>query len=230
MLPLTDPNLESVAFKNAQLAQRGEIKKALDVFSWVVVLKKLAKDEKEADKVVTRWNSTYATKEGKLTGNKRMAILQLLTAPKEGVSVLLDCVARLGPDNSPVTEEAMCNKKIYANHVWRQFQLPNWTELLRVTEESFTIMCKYIVSQHEAKPAQIRSKLTKAQVEDASQLAALTSALGKTLKIDHALTDQMIKSILTQPICLAEQNLCVELQGHMHEKMATFTVMSVHTF
>ena len=139
-------------------------------------MKKLAKDEKEADKVIGRWNS-MATKEGKLTGNKRMAILNLLAAPKEGVASLMDCIARLGPDKSPVTEESMCNKKIYTNHIWRQFPNPTWSELMRVTEESFNIMCKYIVSQHESKPAMIRSELTKAQVEDASEQAALTSAL-----------------------------------------------------
>eukprot|EP00974_Lingulodinium_polyedra_P104451 10110843-Lingulodinium_polyedra.AAC.1 len=66
---------------------------------------------------------------------------------------------------------------MYPGHVWRQFQLPNWTHLLRVTEKSFCIMCHHIAAQHEAKPAVIRSKLSRNQVEEVCRLAALTSAL-----------------------------------------------------
>ena len=215
--PLTDPALETIAFKTAQLAQRGSIRKAVDVFSWVVILKKLAKDEKEADKVIGRWNAGFATKEGKLTGNKRSAILNLLTAPKEGVELLFECVARLGPDNAPVTEESLSNKKIYPGHVWRQFQLPNWTQLMRVTEESFNIMCKYIVSQHDEKPAAIRSKLSKAQVEDTSQLAAVTSALATKLEVEHAMPPNVIDALLMSPVSEANSERCLELQAHIHE-------------
>ena len=33
MAPLKDPNLETIAFRNAQFGQRGAIRKALDIFS-----------------------------------------------------------------------------------------------------------------------------------------------------------------------------------------------------
>ena len=75
-----------------------------------------------------------------------MAVLSLLTAPSHGLDAILQCIALLGADGAPVTEEAMAN-----SHVWRQFQLPNWTQLLRVTEESFCIMCKRIVAEHEVR-------------------------------------------------------------------------------
>ena len=44
--PLTDPTLETIAFKNAQLAQRGAIRKAVDVFSWEVILNKIGQRRK----------------------------------------------------------------------------------------------------------------------------------------------------------------------------------------
>ena len=62
-----------------------------------------------------------------------------------------------------------------------------------------------------------------------SRYAVRNPALGATHVREHALTDQMINSILIQLVCDAENNLCMELQGHMHEKMATFNVMSVRT-
>ena len=94
---------------------------------------------------------------------------------------MLACLACVGVDSAPVTEESMSSKKVYPAHVWRQFQLPNWTHLLRVTPESFTIVCKYIVAQHMEKPSSIRSKLSKQQVEEASQLAAMTSTIASIL-------------------------------------------------
>ena len=71
--------------------------------------------------------------------------------------------------------------------------------------------------------------MTRAQVEEASQLAALTSALASTLKIEHGLSDAVINKSLVHPVENGDQNMCLELQGHLHEKLATFNVMCVHT-
>lgn len=110
--PLVNPNLEMIAFRNAQFGQRGAIRKALDIFSWVEVLKQInASSIDDAAKAITKWNQTYATKYGKLTGNKRMAVLALLNAPSEDVDAILQCLARVGADNAPVTEEAIGNNK-----------------------------------------------------------------------------------------------------------------------
>ena len=43
------------------------------------------------------------------------------------------------------------------------------------------------------------------------------------------MTKDMIDSLFIKHIEAAEQNLCLELQGHMHEKMADFNVMKVAT-
>ena len=134
-----------------------------------------------------KWNQHYATKDGNIVGNKRSTVVALPTAPKEGVDAMLQCIARVVADYAPMTEEAMSNKKLYPGQVWRQFQLQNWTQLLRVTDQSFNIMCHHITAQHEAKPKSIRSKLTKCQVEEISQLAAMTSGLAAALEVDHAM-------------------------------------------
>ena len=71
----------------------------------------------------------------------------------------------------------MCSKKVFPGSVWCQFQL----QILRVTPDSFVIMCKCVISRDMGEPPWVRVGLSGARrrVGDASQLAAMTSALSK---------------------------------------------------
>ena len=91
-VPVLNPTYETVVLKNAQLAQRGAIRKPMDVFAWVGVIRKL--DGLDSKDLMAKWNAEYATKDFKLTGNKRMAIMNLLDAPSHG------CVCDSEPDRS----------------------------------------------------------------------------------------------------------------------------------
>ena len=90
-------------------------------------------------------------------------------------------------------------------------------------------MCKYITAAHLAKPLSCRSKLTKPQVEEASQLAAMTAGLAGILKTEHGLSDEVVNKALIEPVETGDQNMCLELQGHLHAKQAKFNVMSIHS-
>ena len=154
--PLIDPSLEQIALKNAQLGQRGSIRRPLDVFSWVKVIFNIAgtggDTENTGKSLIGRWNDQFASKDGKLTGNKRVAVLNLLSAPRTGLDTILNQVARLGAEGACATDDAMSNKKLFPGNTWRQFQLPNWNKLLVVTDTSFDLMCQMLVLQHESKP------------------------------------------------------------------------------
>ena len=144
--PLVQPSHETVALKNAQLAQRGAIRKPLGVFSWVALIRKLGTNI-NAKELLAKWNEQYATRDFKLVGNKRMAIFNLLDAPTEGVGAILDQIARLGIEHAAANEEAMADKKLFPGHTWKQFQLTNWTKMLKVTPESFNLMCKMMAAR-----------------------------------------------------------------------------------
>ena len=108
--PVLNPSLESVAFSNAQMSQRGAIRKPLDVFSWVQVIRKVGQGD-DARTMLSKWNNSYATKDFKLVGNKRMAILNMLDAPKAGSYAILDHIAWHGIDPKAVSEGAIAETR-----------------------------------------------------------------------------------------------------------------------
>ena len=158
-VPVLNPTMETIVLKNAQLAQRGAIRKPMDVFTWVGVIKKLGTGEGlDAKHLMAKWNSEYATKDFKLTGGKRMAIMNLLSAPSHGVNVILKQVGRLGGENVAISEEAMSDKRLFPGHAWKQFQLPVWAKLLKATPESFNLMCDMMGAQFDSGPAVFAKK------------------------------------------------------------------------
>ena len=59
---------------NAQLGQRGAIRKPLDVFSWVQVIRNLeCTTDTDVKAFLNKWNNEYAAQDFKITGAKRLA-------------------------------------------------------------------------------------------------------------------------------------------------------------
>eukprot|EP00973_Karenia_brevis_P086017 11930237-Karenia_brevis.AAC.1 len=67
-------------------------------------------------------------------------------------------------DQSPWTDEAFANKKVMPGHVWRT---GGWS--LTVTKESFTLMVQWQAATHIARLPQLRRKIDKTSLEEASQ-------------------------------------------------------------
>ena len=93
--PLVNPDLETIALRNAQLGQRGAIRKALDNFSWVVVFKKLMDVAGgPSDKIIKTWSDEYGAP--RHVTQARVAIMNLIT----GVDAMLACLARVGTEET----------------------------------------------------------------------------------------------------------------------------------
>ena len=224
-VPVLNPTYETVVLKNAQLAQRGAIKKPMDVFAWVGVIKKL--DGLDSKDLMAKWNAEYATKDFKLTGSKRTAIMNLLNAPSHGASVILNQVGRLGSDNASISEDGLADKRLFPGHTWKQFQLPVWTGLLKVTTASFNLMCDMLVNQFDSRPVGIRQRMSKSVLEEFSQLAAMTTSIVSILETEYAIPSEVIQKNLVDKVCSDDAGCIAELQSHLHEKQANFSVLDV---
>ncbi len=111
--PLVDPTMEQIAFRSAQLGSRGSIRKPLDIFLWVIAFKKInASSEQDGKRAISEWNEKFATRDATLAGQKRAAVLSLLTAPDECVPMMLDQIARFGVDGAVCTDESFASKKL----------------------------------------------------------------------------------------------------------------------
>ena len=195
----------------------------MDVFPWVPTIRKIGTGD--AKTRLATWSDKYTTKGFRLGGNKRMALMTLLDAPRDGVQLILDQISRLGIEGAVANEECMSAKHIYPCHVWRQSQLPVWARMLRVSDESFTFMCRLMVERYERKLPSLRQKVTKSQIEELSQVAALAVSLADVVVKEHAISPAKAQAFLNQVV--ADDSVLMELQTHMHEKQATFTALDV---
>ena len=97
--------------------------------------------------------------------------------------------------------------------------------MLRVTDESFTFMCRLMVERYERKLPSLRQKVTKSQIEELSQVAALAVSLADVVVKEHAISPTKAQEFLNQVV--ADDSVLMELQTHMHEKQANFTALDV---
>eukprot|EP00973_Karenia_brevis_P073220 10171849-Karenia_brevis.AAC.1 len=82
-------SLTSVALRNAQLSHRGSIRKSHCAITWIGKLLLLqANGVSDPSSVIKQYNA-MASSGGQLTGNKRVAILALLHAPKAALEILM---------------------------------------------------------------------------------------------------------------------------------------------
>ena len=104
----------AVAFKKAQLAYRGSIRKAHDVLAWIQTLEKIsaAIGVSPAD-VLTKWNQ-YCPNEAKVTGNKRLCCMNILQHINvESRAILIEHFSKYGSNGySAFTDDAFTTKKI----------------------------------------------------------------------------------------------------------------------
>ena len=76
-------DIVAIAFENARLSNRGAIRKSHCAITWVVKLNMCSEQTKTgAPQLIKQWN-TVCTRDGALTGGKRVAVLALLEVPTE---------------------------------------------------------------------------------------------------------------------------------------------------
>ena len=102
---------QSIAIRNALLSQRGSIRKAHDIFTWASKLRMLEVRGCDPSATMKKWQE-IASKNGQITGGKRLALLNLLKLPEELVDDLIRHVSEFGFDGCCFSEDAFANKKI----------------------------------------------------------------------------------------------------------------------
>lgn len=178
---LTD--LGAIALQNATLSRRGSHRRQHDVATWLSKLVLLQNHGSPPAAVINQWNLT-APPSSQLTGQKKLALMNLLQAPAGTTDLLLKHASEFC-DKSAFSEECFANKQILLNYMPRHAS-KSWSKRLTVTAESFLLMMQFIDASHRRKLPETRAKLAKEAMAEASQLAALVTALEAELKSQGA--------------------------------------------
>lgn len=210
----------AVALRNAQLSQRGSIRKAHDSITWVAKLNMLRDKSQDPSNVIKTYNLS-ASSNAQLNGMKRVAVLALMSVSKEALDVILDCVSLLGFDHCPWIDEAWSFKKAMPGFMPR-LSTELWSRRLTITEASFLLMVKWQSNMQKKKLPQMRRKADRAAMEEAASVCALVQSLYKEMLSEYPVKPEDLETNFMQPFLLGkDSNLLVALQGLLHTKPAS---------
>ncbi len=168
----SDP--QAIAIFNAQLSQRGAIRKAHCTLTWLGKLALLQKQGLNAEQVIKAWNAS-ATQSGALQGQKRVAVLALLQMPSNCQEVLLQHLSEFG-DKTAFTEDAFANKKLQIGAKSRSGSKV-WNDRLAVSKTGLKLMIDYVHMQHTKKLPGTHKKLSRDALEEVLNMAQLLVSL-----------------------------------------------------
>lgn len=218
---------ESVALENATLSARGAIRRPHCVITWLGKLRQLQCKGLSPERVLKDWNSK-CTNEARVTGGKRVALLQLLHFPVKVQEQLLDHASRFG-EQGAFLEDAWCNKKLAVGFTPRTADR-EWNTRLSVTEESLSLMVSYCHHQHLRKIASTRSKLGKEACEEALAMSSLLLSLNEDLKQSMAVPPAILDEKVVQKFLQGDSNFELELQAALSEKKKGFAHGDIHLY
>ena len=106
--------LTSIALRNSQLSHRGSIRQHTCALGWVGMIYKLVdcgalRSTDDGSALLKQYNAMASTS-GIIQGNQRSSILNLLSAPRDAVSVMLDALSRLSAKGIPWHDDAFSKK------------------------------------------------------------------------------------------------------------------------
>jgi hypothetical protein len=180
---------QSIALANAKLSQSGAIRKAHCVLTWLGKLCLLQRKGLNADQVIKTWN-TAATDVGKLSGNRRVALLQLLAMPEKCVELLLAHLSEFG-DKPAFFEDAFSNKRLAVGAKARAGN-KMWNDRLTVTEDALFMMLQYVHAQHQKKLPGTHQKVRKDALEEILNMAQLLRSLVAELVAEHPIQQSIL--------------------------------------
>ena len=217
----------AVAFKNAQLAYRGSMRKAHDVLAWIQKLEKVsaATGVPPAD-VLAKWNQDCPS-EARVTGNKRLCCLNILQQLNTDTRVILtDHFSKFG-SNSAFTDDAFTSKKILPGTKPRM-QSPRWVRWLTTSNGSFQLMLRHIIQKHESAAEASRGKVSKEKIERSSEMACLV--LGVTndvLEAHPGLPRQELENAFVGGFIQNDPNIVMALEAALTDADKNFDVMAL---
>ena len=216
---------ESVAFANARLSQRGSIRRAHCVLTWLGVFLGLKKANLTPADVIKRWNS-QATQAGQITGAKRVAILNLLNMDSEVMGALLDHLSQYG-SNTAFQEDAFSNKKLIVGSVPRTSSR-EWNTRLTVSNQGVFLMVRYIDACHGRKLPGSRCKYDKNGMEEALNMSLLLLSCLDEAKQLHPIPLNTLQNVIDNFLS-GNMALELELQSALGEKNKNFTCSDIPT-
>ena len=142
--------------------------------------------------------------------------MALLKAPIESLTVLVNTVSSLG-DLSPWTDDIWGNKRIMPGGGPNVQSAPQFTQRLKVTTESFHLMITWQANQQGKKLPQLRRKLEKGAMEEASSICAYVLSLKRDCLAQHPIAE----------IDLQEQFIDV-FATTVHQQLVLFVQAQIH--
>lgn len=186
-------NTKEEIFGNFKLAGRGSIRKPPSVISWVVCLKKLKnRGESDAAQVIRQWNQA-ASKQTQIIGAKAATVKNLLSIMDEQtLNLIVQSVSEFTWEGCPFSDDCLATKRIFPGKHFRATSKA-WTERQVVTAESVHMMVQHVLHEHSKKPVALRKKLSKSQMEELAEQAAIVWNLSVEVKTSVPVPEMTLK-------------------------------------
>ena len=213
-----------IVLENAGESASRSIARMWCVLTWMGVLIKLKESSitTDAGSIIKMYNEKSSAK-ATLSGGKRLAVLNLLEKlPAEAQLMLLDDLSTSGFNNTPFTDDAWTDKKLFPGYVWA-VPSPAWKSRRTVTNDSFMLFAAHVILQQQEKIPTLRRKWDNNSLEEVAQLAALCMSIAEeaisNLPGDghEAVTEDFLKAFVNN-----DPMVVLELQTAVHDLAPNF--------
>eukprot|EP00959_Pyramimonas_sp_CCMP1952_P040659 850123-Pyramimonas_sp.AAC.1 len=212
----------ALAVENAKLAQRGRIRKANNVVTWAgIVLELKAHGITDPQTLVRAWNEKCATKEAQIIGQKRTALLSILSLSDHALNTLFEIVAENGWEHSPFTEDFLASPKLKKD--WYQRNVSKaWQHRTKVTSKAQELMMDTLQVHYRTLPVSARKKMSRSDLEELLLVVSVAVNLCDEVKEQMPIPDEVLyKSFLDLVVC-SDQAVILELQMAVASKDQSF--------
>lgn len=217
-------------FANFKMSIRGSIRQKPNIITWVFAMVELAKRYKLTDSgaIVRAWNA-MCSKGNALVGQKSQAVKNIMELlPEEGRNKVIRDVGEWSWENGPWSEDHFTSKKIFPGHVVRAASKA-WNERRKVTKESCLLCLDHISHTHANTAVALRRKPTKAQVEEVSDLAAVTVNLCKEVQKMMPIKDDIMLREWLEKFAKNDPKVTTEITVALNEKSDKFHARDIPT-
>jgi len=227
--PMRTANKIDEAMLNMKLSVRGAIRKQNNTIQCVMMVKALYQHGlNDIACFIRKWNS-QSPKSSQFQGKKAMSLKLLFgQAPAAVLDDILHHVEVAGWDCAWCSDDNLANKKLYP-----RFQFPGgckmWAIWLKTSDESMKCMVARASHVQETSPLYMRRKLDSSDVESLSERAAVLLGMAAELKIRVPVSDDAVHALWVKPWMTGSQQVDLELQASILDKVSGFDVSKVPT-
>ena len=207
---------------NMKLSTSGAIRKAPNVLSWVIGLRRLQEcGDADQGAIVREWNEKCMSG-SQLQGAKAQAVkLILMQCDMEALDILTKCVSEFGWEGCPFSEDALSSKKLYSGKNWNG-KSKRWTALSEVSSQSITVMLQHVVNAHRKQLEVSRRKRSRQDLEIRAQAAAIVVNVGQEFVKSCPVGMDAVQEAWVQPFIDGSPRVEMELQCAIAEHSDTF--------